>query len=138
MDKDLVGWIKSVLIKQNIVSKDDTVEIDVNSVVQMQSKSQCVAKVNGVTQTLTWKQISFSDLLYQLIAKENGQVFYSVKDLRPKVKLKPGFELKDLNEALGTKFSEEELVYAPQRFIPVFKFNHPCFYGSVVVEVINK
>lgn len=136
MNKDLVGWIKSILIRQNIVSKDDVVEIDVSSVVRMQSKSQCTAKVNGVTQTLTWKQISFTDLLYQLVGKEGGQVFYSAQDLRPKVKLKPGFELKDLNEALGSEFSEEELVYAPHRFTPVFKVNHPCFYGSVVVDVV--
>lgn len=103
----------------------------------------CEALHDGKRVQLEWKRKSITPELEKVCGgaldryeAEAEGLYYDHKLMRYYVAVPPNYKLSDVNRVLGTQFSEEQLLLKTERFDGYWEFDHPCFYGRILTQVL--
>lgn len=146
MKASLVETIKRSVIEQHGTDLEGDFDVDLDTIqqnVDFPDRFTAEGFLNGKRIPLAWKRVTFTKQLESIsqgfILRDDAEqegVYYDSKIMHHYIAVKPNHSLEDVNRILGTKFSEDHLLFRPERLEGRWVFDHPCYYGRIFTQVL--
>ncbi|AGB07305.1 hypothetical protein [Vibrio phage VP4B] len=146
MKTSLVESIRGLVGKRNPEVLEGDFDVDLDTIqqnVDYPDRFTAEGFLNGVRIPLAWKRVSFTNALDSVsegtISRDDADqegVYYDGKIMHHYLAVKPNHGLDDVNRLLGTNFTDEQLLYRPERMEARWVLNHPCYYGRIFIQVL--
>lgn len=146
MKTSLVTAIQGLVGKRNpeVLTGEFSVDLDtIQQNADYPDRFTAEGFLNGKRIPLAWKRTSITKQLESLsggfLSRDDAEqegVYYDGKIMHHYIAVKPNHSLEDVNRILGTKFTEEQLLFKPERMEGRWVLNHPCYYGRIFTQVL--
>ncbi|AUR81056.1 hypothetical protein FDJ25_gp177 [Vibrio phage Aphrodite1] len=145
MKASLAEMIKRLVIAQHGISLDGEFDVDPDTIRQnpdYPDRFTAEGFNNGKRIPLSWKRVSITPILNDLCHKQGEReageegLYYDEGAMHHYVAVRPNHKLEDINRLLGSSFTEDQLVFRPEKFEGRWVLQHPCYYGRIFTSVL--